>query len=83
MRRYLDAINFVITLQDINPEKIALWGDSLSAGQALVLGAFDSRIKVIISKKKTFRRISLSKSIKSNSKLSAALFQGAVLTIIF
>jgi uncharacterized protein len=48
MRGYLDAINYVTTLSGIDPVKIALWGDSLSAGQALALGAMDARVKVII-----------------------------------
>jgi pimeloyl-ACP methyl ester carboxylesterase len=48
MRGYQDAIDFVTGLKGIDSNRIALWGDSLSAGQALVLGAIDSRIKVII-----------------------------------
>jgi uncharacterized protein len=48
MRGYQDAINFVTSMEGIDSNRIALWGDSLSAGQALVLGAIDMRIKVII-----------------------------------
>src|SRR5450755_1370760 len=48
MRGYQDAINFVITLTNIDKNKIALWGDSMSAAEVLALGAMDSRIKAII-----------------------------------
>lgn len=48
MRGYQDAINFITDLKGIDANRIALWGDSLSAGQVLALGAIDSRIKVIV-----------------------------------
>jgi hypothetical protein len=48
MRGYQDAIHFVITLKEIDSNRIALWGDSMSAAEALALGAMETRIKVII-----------------------------------
>jgi len=48
MKGYQDAINFVLTLEGIDPGRIALWGDSMSAAEILALGAMDPRIKVIV-----------------------------------
>jgi cephalosporin-C deacetylase-like acetyl esterase len=48
MKGYQDAINFILTLEGIDKNKIALWGDSMSAAEVLALGAMDSRIKAII-----------------------------------
>jgi uncharacterized protein len=48
MKGYQDAIDYVITLKSIDPKRIALWGDSMSAAEILALGAMDFRMKVII-----------------------------------
>ncbi len=48
-RGYLDAINFVSTLPEIDAARIALWGDSMSGGEVIVAGAIDSRIKAIVA----------------------------------
>ena len=48
-RGYRDAINFATTLPEIDPARIALWGDSLSAAQVGVVGAIDERVKAIIA----------------------------------
>lgn len=48
-RGYLDAIDFVSSLEELDSDRIALWGDSMSASEVIVLGALDTRIKVVIA----------------------------------
>lgn len=48
-RGYLDAIDFVQTLDGIDHDRIGLWGDSYSAGEVLVVGAIDERVTAIVA----------------------------------
>ena len=48
-RGYRDAIDFVSSLPEIDKARVAIWGDSFSAGQVLVVGACDDRVKAIVS----------------------------------
>lgn len=48
-RGYLDAIEFVQTLKAVDPTRIAVWGDSYSAGEVIVVGAVDERVKAIVA----------------------------------
>ena len=48
-RGYRDAIDYVCSLAEIDKSKVAIWGDSFSAGQVLVVGACDDRVKAIVS----------------------------------
>ena len=48
-RGYRDAITFVESLPEIDRTKIAIWGDSYSAGQVIVVGAIDPRVKAIVA----------------------------------
>jgi uncharacterized protein len=48
-RGYRDALKFVQTLDAVDPERIALWGDSYTGGQVIVVGAIEPRIKVIVA----------------------------------
>jgi pimeloyl-ACP methyl ester carboxylesterase len=48
-RGYRDAIGYVSSLSEIDASRIAVWGDSFSAGQVLVVGACDERVKAIVS----------------------------------
>jgi uncharacterized protein len=48
-RGYRDAIDFVSSLPEIDKSRVAIWGDSFSAGQVLVVGACDDRVKAIVS----------------------------------
>ncbi|OJJ07924.1 hypothetical protein ASPVEDRAFT_89157 [Aspergillus versicolor CBS 583.65] len=43
------VIHYVSTKLDIDPTRIALWGSSFSGGIALIAGAIDPRIKVVVS----------------------------------
>ena len=47
-RGYLDAIRFSETLDGIDPERIALWGDSYTGGQVVAVGAIEQRVKAIV-----------------------------------
>lgn len=46
---YSDAITFVQSLPEIDPDKIAVWGSSYSGGHVLTVGAVDRRVKAVIS----------------------------------
>jgi hypothetical protein len=48
-RGYRDAVNFAGTLDEIDPDRIALWGDSYTGGQVIVVGAIEPRVKVIVA----------------------------------
>jgi pimeloyl-ACP methyl ester carboxylesterase len=47
-RGYRDAISFATTLDDVDPVRIAIWGDSYSSGAALVVAALDDRVAALI-----------------------------------
>jgi alpha-beta hydrolase superfamily lysophospholipase len=48
-REYLDALKFAENLGEVDPERIALWGDSYTGGQVIVVGAIEQRVKVIVA----------------------------------
>lgn len=48
-RGYLDAMDMAQTLDGIDPRRIALWGDSYSAGEVIVVGAIDDRVSAIVA----------------------------------
>ena len=48
-RGYRDAINYVVTLPEIDKERIAIWGDSLSGAEVIVVGALDERVSAVIA----------------------------------
>src|SRR5260370_17389353 len=47
-RGYLDAVEFVSRADGIDPDRIAIWGDSLSGGGACVAPAIDPRIRAVV-----------------------------------
>ena len=47
-RGYRDAVSFASSLEEIAGERIGLWGDSLSAGVALVVASVDSRVAILV-----------------------------------
>jgi uncharacterized protein len=53
-RGYRDALNFAERLDSIDPERIALWGDSYTGGQVIVVGAIEPRVKVIVAQVPVF-----------------------------
>ena len=48
-REYLDAVKFAGNLKVVDPERIALWGDSYTGGQVIVVGAVEQHVKVIVA----------------------------------
>lgn len=45
---YIDAIDFVSKQPEINPQKIAVWGASMSSREAFLVGTTDERVKAVI-----------------------------------
>jgi pimeloyl-ACP methyl ester carboxylesterase len=48
-RGYRDAVKFAGKLDEVDPERIALWGDSYTGGQVVAVGAIEPRVKVIVA----------------------------------
>ena len=48
-RGYIDCIDFVSTQSEIDNTKIAVWGASMSAQEAFLVGSIDKRVKAIIA----------------------------------
>lgn len=46
---YSDAITYVQTRSEVNPDKIGIWGSSYSGGHVLWVGAGDKRVKCVLS----------------------------------
>lgn len=46
---YRNAISFAETLEEVDPERIGVWGLSYSGGHALIVGATDPRVKCVAS----------------------------------
>ena len=48
-RGYRDAITFAETLSEVDSKRIALWGDSYTGGQVVVVAAMDHRVKALVA----------------------------------
>lgn len=46
---YRNAVSFVYTLENIDTERIGVWGISYAGGHVLIAGAIDPRVKCVIS----------------------------------
>jgi len=44
-----DAITYAGSLDEVNADKIGIWGSSYSGGHVIQVGAFDRRVKVVLS----------------------------------
>lgn len=53
-RGYLDAVAFLSKLEGIDPNRVAVWGDSLSAGAACVAAAIDERVGAVVTQVPAF-----------------------------
>ncbi len=49
IRDYRDAITFVSTLEEVDAERIGIWGSSYSGAHVLVVGAIDHRVRCVVS----------------------------------
>lgn len=48
-RGYRDALSFLVAEPEIDASRVALWGDSFSAMEALVVGALDERVAAVVA----------------------------------
>lgn len=48
-RGYIDAIDFISNQPEIDADKIAVWGASLSSREAFLAGTIDDRVKAVIA----------------------------------
>ena len=48
-RGYRDAVSYVSAMPEVDASRVAVWGDSYSASEAIVLAAIDSRIKAVVA----------------------------------
>lgn len=70
-RGYKDAISFTQTVENVDPNRIGIWGTSYSGGHALVVAAEDRRVKAVVSQVPT---ISGSKVAVRRSKTPQASY---------
>lgn len=54
---YRHAITFASTLEEVDANRIGVWGSSFSGGHVLVLGATDKRVKCVVSQVPTISGI--------------------------
>jgi pimeloyl-ACP methyl ester carboxylesterase len=47
-REYRDALSYATTIEGVDPARMALWGDSLSAGVALAVAGIDDRVAALV-----------------------------------
>ncbi len=53
-REYLDALSFVATRPEVDPSRLAIWGDSYTAAQVIVVSACDPRPRAVVAQIPTF-----------------------------
>jgi hypothetical protein len=46
---YRDAVTFASTIEDHDPDRIGVWGDSYSAGEVYLVAACDLRIRAVVA----------------------------------
>jgi fermentation-respiration switch protein FrsA (DUF1100 family) len=49
VRDYRHAITYACTRQEVDRERLGIWGSSYSGGHVLVVGAIDRRVKCVVS----------------------------------
>ena len=79
-RGYRDAVTFGLDLPAVDAERIALWGDSYSGGQVVMVSACDARPKVIVAQCPVFGAAvpTLTPSRHVMDKIQQILFSGDV-----
>ena len=48
-RGYCSAMDYLSTLPEVAQDRIALWGDSSSGGEVIVVGSVDERVRAIVA----------------------------------
>lgn len=46
---YRNAVTWISLQKEVDPQRIGIWGTSLSGGHVLHLGAFDKRVKAVVA----------------------------------
>jgi hypothetical protein len=79
-RGYLDAMSFSQSLPEIDPRRLALWGDSFAGGEALVVAACDERVKAVVAQSPSLGAEfpSISPSVEVFSQIKKTLLSGDV-----
>ncbi|WP_426004839.1 alpha/beta hydrolase [Paenarthrobacter sp. NyZ202] len=72
------AVTYLQTREEVDSERIGLWGSSYSGGHAIVMGATDPRVKVVVSQVPTIsgyqqglRRVPAGASVKLEESFAA------------
>jgi len=75
-RGFRDAIDFAVTQPNVDPERIAIWGDSYTGGQVVAVGALDDRVKAIVAQCPVFgERLPAIPPTEENFKLFKNTFE--------
>jgi uncharacterized protein len=53
-RGYMDALKFISNLDHIDPNRIAIWGDSFSGAVACVVAAMNPRVRAVVAQVPAF-----------------------------
>lgn len=53
-RGFGDAITFAETIEDHDPDRIGIWGDSYSGAEVFLVAACDSRVRIVVAQCPTF-----------------------------
>jgi len=62
-RGYIDGIDFVNTQPEIDTTRVAVWGASLSASEAFLVGSIDDRVNAIINQIPAYGEKSATKDV--------------------
>jgi fermentation-respiration switch protein FrsA (DUF1100 family) len=52
-RAYSDAITYLVTRNDVDPDRIGIWGTSYSGGHVLAVAAADPRVRCVVAQTPT------------------------------
>ncbi|KUL25618.1 hypothetical protein ADL15_40400 [Actinoplanes awajinensis subsp. mycoplanecinus] len=71
------AIRFARALPEVDPDRVALWGTSLSGGHVMTVAAADPAIRAVVAQL-PFMGIEAGRSSPRSGKVTAALFAAAL-----
>jgi pimeloyl-ACP methyl ester carboxylesterase len=54
IRGYMDALDFISNVDGVDPNRIAIWGDSFSGSVACVVAAMNSRVRAVVAQVPAF-----------------------------
>lgn len=70
---YRNAVSFLQEQPSVDPQRIGVWGTSFSGGHVLHLGAFDRRVKAVVSQVPTISAFANAQRIHHPEALAAAM----------